>query len=388
MSSVISSAAPVPYHDRKRYAWLVSLLVPALVGSGPLLYLFSGQLALLWLPVVTVYVLLPILDYLMGADASNPPESAVPALEADRYYRFITYLLVPMLWAEFIFAAWFVTTHALPWHAVLAVIVSTGVVGGFCINVGHELGHKRPELERWLAKLVLAPTFYGHFYVEHNRGHHRDVATPADPASSRLGESIYRFLLREMPGAWRRAWTLENERMTSLGRPWWSLSNDIVQTTLITAALYLALLLWLGVAVLPFLVLTSFWANFQLTSANYIEHYGIARKRLADGRFESCKPEHSWNSNHIVSNWALFHLQRHSDHHAHATRRYQSLRTFDNLPQLPSGYFGMFLLAYVPSLWFKVMDPRLLELVGTDLERINFDPQRRDALIARYGLVG
>jgi alkane 1-monooxygenase len=367
MSSVISSAAPVPYHDRKRYAWLVSLLVPALVGSGPLLYLFSGQLALLWLPVVTVYVLLPILDYLMGADASNPPESAVPALEADRYYRFITYLLVPMLWAEFIFAAWFVTTHALPWHAVLAVIVSTGVVGGFCINVGHELGHKRPELERWLAKLVLAPTFYGHFYVEHNRGHHRDVATPADPASSRLGESIYRFLLREMPGAWRRAWTLENERMTSLGRPWWSLSNDIVQTTLITAALYLALLLWLGVAVLPFLVLTSFWANFQLTSANYIEHYGIARKRLADGRFESCKPEHSWNSNHIVSNWALFHLQRHSDHHAHATRRYQSLRTFDNLPQLPSGYFGMFLLAYVPSLWFKVMDPRLLELVGTDL---------------------
>jgi alkane 1-monooxygenase len=388
MSSVISSAAPVPYHDRKRYAWLVSLLVPALVGSGPLLYLFSGQLALLWLPVVTVYVLLPILDYLMGADASNPPESAVPALEADRYYRFITYLLVPMLWAEFIFAAWFVTTHALPWHAVLAVIVSTGVVGGFCINVGHELGHKRPELERWLAKLVLAPTFYGHFYVEHNRGHHRDVATPADPASSRLGESIYRFLLREMPGAWRRAWTLENERMTSLGRPWWSLSNDIVQTTLITAALYLALLLWLGVAVLPFLVLTSFWANFQLTSANYIEHYGIARKRLADGRFESCKPEHSWNSNHIVSNWALFHLQRHSDHHAHATRRYQSLRTFDNLPQLPSGYFGMFLLAYVPSLWFKVMDPRLLELVGTDLERINFNPQRRDALIARYGLVG
>jgi alkane 1-monooxygenase len=374
------------YRDRKRYAWLLSLAVPALVGAGPLLYLRFEDVRLLWLPIALVYLFLPVLDYALGVDQSNPPESAVPALEADRFYRVITWLLVPMLWAEFIFAAWFVSSHELPWHGWLAVALSTGVVGGFCINVGHELGHKREALERWLAKLVLAPTGYGHFYVEHNRGHHRDVATPADPASSRLGESIYRFLLREMPGAWRRGWALEAERMANLGKPWWSLHNDIVQTTLITAGLYLTLMLWLGIAVLPFLMLASFWANFQLTSANYIEHYGIARKRLADGRFEPCKPQHSWNSNHIVSNWALFHLQRHSDHHAHATRRYQSLRTFDNLPQLPSGYFGMFLLAYVPRLWFKVMDRRLLELVGDDIERINFDPERRKELMQRYAL--
>lgn len=374
------------YRDRKRYAWLLSLAVPALVGAGPLLYLALPDTRLLWLPMVLVYLFLPVFDYLMGVDQSNPPESAVPALEADRYYRVITWLLVPMLWAEFIFAAWFVSSRELPWHGWLAVALSTGVVGGFCINVGHELGHKREALERWLAKLVLAPTGYGHFYVEHNRGHHRDVATPSDPASSRLGESIYRFLLREMPGAWRRGWALEAERMANLGKPWWSLSNDIVQTTLITAGLWLTLMLWLGIAVLPFLMLASFWANFQLTSANYIEHYGIARKQLVDGRFEPCKPQHSWNSNHIVSNWALFHLQRHSDHHAHATRRYQSLRTFDNLPQLPSGYFGMFLLAYVPPLWFKVMDRRLLDLVGDDIERINFDPARRVDLMRRYGL--
>lgn len=385
--SAYRAETPETYQDRKRHAWLLSLAVPALVGAGPLLYLLVDDVRLLWFPVALVYLLLPLLDYLMGADYSNPPESAVPQLEADRYYRVITWLLVPMLWAEFIFAAWFVMRHPLPWHALLAVILSTGVVGGFCINVGHELGHKREALERWLAKLVLAPTFYGHFYVEHNRGHHRDVATPADPASSRLGETIYRFVLREMPGAWSRAWRLENERMASLGKPWWSLHNDIVQTTLISLALYLALVLWLGVAVLPFLLLASFWANFQLTSANYIEHYGIARKRLADDRFEPCRPHHSWNSNHIVSNWALFHLQRHSDHHAHASRRYQSLRTFDDLPQLPSGYFGMFLLAYVPSLWFQVMDRRLLNLVDDEIERINFDPQKRQQLIQRYGLV-
>jgi alkane 1-monooxygenase len=390
MANALSNAGtgeqPAAYVDRKRHAWLLSLLVPVLVGSGPLAYLASGAVWVLWLPVALVYLMLPLLDLLLGEDLSNPPESAVPALEADRFYRWITFALVPLLWAAFIFAAWFVTTHPLPWHGVLAVIISTGVVGGFCINVGHELGHKRETLERWLAKLVLAPTGYGHFYVEHNRGHHRDVATPADPASSRLGESIWRFTLREMPGAWRRAFVLEAERLANLGRPWWHPSNDIVQTSLITVALWTGLVAWLGFSVLPFLLLASFWANFQLTSANYIEHYGIARKRLADGRFEPCKPHHSWNSNHIVSNWALFHLQRHSDHHAHATRRYQSLRTFDGLPQLPTGYFGMFLLAYVPRLWFRVMDPRLLRLVGADIERINFDPQQREVLMQRYHL--
>lgn len=384
--STVGDVQSLPYRDHKRHAWVLSMLVPLLVGSGPLMFLALGQAWVLWVPVLLVYVLLPILDLLLGEDPSNPPESSVPQLEADPYYRWITWALVPMLWLAVIFAAWFVMTQPLPWHGVLALIVSTGVVGGFCINVGHELGHKREPIERVLAKLVLAPTGYGHFYVEHNRGHHRDVATPADPASSRLGESIWRFALREWPGAWRRAWTLEAERMAALGRPAWHLSNDIVQTSLITLALWSGLVAWLGLGVLPFLLLVAFWANFQLTSANYIEHYGIARKRLADGRYEPCKPHHSWNSNHVVSNWALFHLQRHSDHHAHATRRYQSLRTFDNLPQLPTGYFGMFLLAYVPSLWFRVMDPRLLTLVGNDIERVNFDPARRESLLQRYRL--
>lgn len=388
MATTADPALPAasPYRDRKRHAWLLSLLVPVLVGSGPWMYLASGETGFLWLPLAVVYLLFPLLDWVLGEDASNPPESAVPALEADCYYRYITWALVPMLWGIFIGSAWFATSQPLPLHAWIALALSTGVVGGFCINVGHELGHKREALERWLAKLVLAPTGYGHFYVEHNRGHHRDVATPADPASARLGESLWRFALRELPGALRRGWALEAERTRALGKPWWSLSNDIVQTSLITAGLWLALVLWLGPAVLPFLLLASLWANFQLTCANYIEHYGICRKRLADGRFEACKPHHSWNSNHIASNWALFHLQRHSDHHAHATRRYQSLRTFDHLPQLPSGYFGMFVLAYFPSLWFRVMDRRLLQLVDGDVERINFDPQRREVLVRRYGL--
>jgi len=385
MSTAIANAV---YRDPKRHAWLVSLLVPVLAGAGPLLYLLTGSAVVLWAPLALVYILMPALDFWLGDDQNNPPEFAVAALEGDRYYRLITWALVPMLWAWFVFAAWFVANHALPWHGLLAVTIATGVIGGFCINVGHELGHKTTRLETILAKLVLAPTFYGHFYVEHNRGHHRDVATPDDPAFSRMGESIYRFLLREMPGAWRRAWQLEVLRMAREKRAPLSLHNHIVQTSLITLALWAALTIWLGIGILPFLLCAWFWANFQLTSANYIEHYGILRQKLPSGRYEACQPHHSWNSNHLVSNWALFHLQRHSDHHAHATRRYQALRTFPNLPQLPTAYFGMFLLSYVPPLFFKVMDKRLLALVNGDLNRINFDPQSEAILRRQIAAAG
>ena len=389
-SSVTSSATahphPQPYRDRKRHAWLLSLLVPCTVAIGPLLMLILGDVRALWVPVVLFYVVFPLLDKLLGEDLSNPPESAVPALDADLYYRRITYALVPVLWAGFIFSAWFVARHDLPWHGLVAMVVITGSVGGFCINLGHEVGHKNTPLERWLAKIILAPTAYGHFTVEHNRGHHRDVATPADPASSRMGESIYRFVLREMPDALVRAWGLERERLARAGRRTFSLHNEILQPAFITLLLWTVLAAWLGPQILLFLVAASFWANFQLTSANYIEHYGLLRQKTPHGRYEVCQPYHSWNSNHIFSNWALFHLQRHSDHHAHPLRRYQSLRHFDNLPRLPSGYFGMFTIAYIPPLWRWVMDERLLAVVGRDAACINLCPRHRQALIRRYGL--
>ena len=388
--SDLSASSPISatprYRDRKRYAWLLSLLIPLLTASGPALYLWTQRLSSLWLPLLLTYAVFPLLDILLGKDLSNPPEDAVPMLEADSYYRYVTFALVPVLWGGFIFAVWFYTSHALPWHAQLAGILSAGVVGGYGINLGHELGHKRPGFERWLAKLILALTGYGHFYIEHNRGHHRDVATPADPASSRMGESIYRFLLREMPGAWQRAWTLESRRLAQLGSGPWTLKNEILQPLLLTQFFLITMVAWLGWPALPFMLLAAFWSNFQLTTANYIEHYGLLRQKLPNGRYEICQPQHSWNSNQLLSNWAVLHLQRHSDHHAHPLRRYQSLRHFEQAPQLPSGYFGMFLLAYVPPLWFWLMDQRLLEAVQYDPARINFDPARREALLQRYHL--
>ena len=374
------------YRDPKRWAWWFSLLVPFSIGLGPLLMQWTEQAYMLWWPFVFIYVAVPLVDALLGEDRSNPPEWAVPQLEADPFYRYLTYALVPVLWGSFVFAVWFVASRELVWHAQLAMVLNAGLVGGFAINLGHELGHKHNRLEKTLALLALAPSGYGHFSAEHNRGHHTEVATPEDTASARMGESIWQFFWREMPGGARRAWYFESQRLQDKGLSTWSLRNQILQGLIITSVLWLALVLWLGLQVLPFLLAVAAWTNFQLTSANYVEHYGLLRVKQADGQYERCQPCHSWNSNHVLSNWILFHLQRHADHHAHASRRYQALRHFEDAPQLPSGYSGMFLLAYVPSLWFAVMNPRLLAAVGRDPNRINFDPAQRQALCQRYAL--
>lgn len=375
------------YRDRKRYLWLFSLLSPALALLGPALYvLVEPSVVWLWLSPGFFYLVVPVLDYLLGEDTSNPPEAAVPRLEADRYYRLITYALVPLLWLNFIISAVFVGTHALPWYGVLAVVLSAGGTLGYGLNLGHELGHKKSSLERWLAKITLALGWYGHFFIEHNRGHHRDVATPADPASSRMGESIWRFVFREMPGGFFRAWDLESERLERAGKSAWSLDNEILQPALISLLLYGCLLWAFGLQLLPYLLITAFWGAFQLTSANYVEHYGLLRQKLPNGRYEQCQPHHSWNSNHLFSNWATLHLQRHSDHHAHPTRRYQSLRDFPDLPRLPNGYFGMFLVAYIPPLWFRVMDHRVIAACKGDASRIHFEAAKRNRLMRRYGL--
>ncbi|MEK9952676.1 MAG: alkane 1-monooxygenase, partial [Curvibacter sp.] len=377
----------VQYRDRKRVWWLLSVVYPLLPFTGMALHAWSGAQIALGLPLLISYGLMPLLDYFIGEDENNPPEAVVPQLEEDRYYRWLTWLTVPLHFVALIGCAGWVGTQDLSWWAVLMLAYIAGTDSGLGINTGHELGHKHTRTEQWLARLVLAVPAYGHFTVEHGRGHHRWVSTPEDHASARMGESIYRFALRELPGGIRRAWQLERDRLRKEGRSAWSVHNTLLQSYAITAVLQLGLIAAFGWIMLPFLAIHNVVAWWQLTSANYVEHYGLLRQRLPGGGYETPQPHHSWNTNHLVTNLALFHLQRHSDHHAYPSRRYQSLRHFPDLPQLPSGYFGMFPLAYIPPLWFRVMDPRLLALphVQGDLDKVNIDPARRARIQAHHG---
>ena len=390
MSSCTATAADgrsVSYRDHKRRGWALSVVWPLLPFLGLAVHHYSGMEIALGLPLLISYGLMPLLDAWIGEDENNPPEEVIPQLDADRYYRWLTWATVPLHFVALIACAWWAGTHHLSWWAFVMLAYVAGADSGLGLNTGHELGHKHNPLEQWLARLVLAVPAYGHFTVEHGRGHHRWVATPEDHASARMGESIYRFALRELPGGIRRAWALEEERLAALGRSPYGPHNTMLQSYLVTVVLQASLVFAFGWLMIPFLLIHNLVAWWQLTSANYVEHYGLLRQRLPGGQYEAPQPHHSWNTNHLVTNLATFHLQRHSDHHAYPSRRYQCLRHFQDLPQLPSGYFGMFPLSYLPPLWFRIMDKRLLALpqVRGDLSRVNLDPARRDALWARYG---
>ncbi|MGB8651254.1 MAG: alkane 1-monooxygenase [Mycobacteriales bacterium] len=363
---------------------MLGLLVPTLPFMAWGLVALTGQGAFWWWGPFFAFVLLPLLDLAVGTDRSNPPEDVVPLLERDRYYRWCTYLYLPLQYLALGLACRLWTTGDLSRVDKLGLAVTIGVVSGIAINTAHELGHKREQVERWLAKVALAQTGYGHFYLEHNRGHHVRVATPEDPASSRLGESFWAFWPRTVVGSLRSAWELEHAAARRDGRSFWSLRNDLLNAWAMTVVLWAALLGAFGLKVLPYLLVQAVFGFSLLEVVNYLEHYGLLRQRVGD-RYERTAPQHSWNSNNTASNVLLYHLQRHSDHHANPMRRFQSLRHMDSAPQLPSGYGAMIVLAYLTPLWRRVMDPKVLAHYGGDVTRANLHPSKRAAYLARFG---
>ena len=372
------------WRDPKRYAWLLGLLIPTLPFLSWGLVHATG-LAVFWLygPFL-VFGIFPLLDLAIGMDARNPPDSVIKWLEQDRYYRWCTYLYLPIQYAGLIFACWLWSNGQLSVLDSIGLALTVAMVSGIAINTAHELGHKRASLERWLSRVALAQSGYGHFFIEHNRGHHVRVATPEDPASARLGESFYRFLPRTVIGSLRSAWHLERVRLARLERSPWSTRNDILGAWAMTVVLFAALSLGFGVVVLPYLLLQAVIGFSLLEVVNYLEHYGLRRQKRDDGRYERTRPEHSWNSNSAASNVLLYHLQRHSDHHANPIRRYQALRHVDDAPQLPTGYAGMILLAVIPPIWRRVMDHRVLAHYEGDVGRANLRPGLGARALRRY----
>ncbi|MDT0617139.1 alkane 1-monooxygenase [Salinisphaera sp. P385] len=380
----VTTAELARAHDSKRYLWLWGAVVAFLpMIGGALAWLTGSSWAWFFAPAF-LYGLVPLADWLVGDDDSNADDSVLRQLEDDPYYRWCTYLFIPVQYVVVVWAAWLVGSGSLDWVALTGLTWSLAILSGVGINTAHELGHKKPAGEKWLAKIALAPVAYGHFFVEHNKGHHRRVATPEDPASSRMGESFYRFLPRTVIGSLTSAWEIEKQRLARCGKSVWSFENENLQAWSMTVVLFGGLALLFGWVVLPFLLIQAAIGASLLEAVNYLEHYGLKRRQGDDGRYERCKPEHSWNNNHIVTNVLLYHLQRHSDHHANPTRRFQALRHFDDAPQLPTGYAGMIVLAYIPWLWYRVMDPKVVAHYDGDLDRANLQPGREAALKARY----
>ncbi len=378
MATTISRFSITDLTQRFRWLWMINaFFMPWLALIGIIPAIKTGNNAWLALGFVIFYVAVPILDYISGQDPNNHDEADVPALDADNYFRWALFVALAgtlVVWFSAITYAWYAELSIL---GLAALALSCMGLGGAFLNLGHELGHKKNRPERWAASLALGITALPHFSVEHNRGHHRDVATPHDHASSRLGENFYRFMLREMPGTWLRGWRIEADRLHKKGLSFWSTKNEILPGATITVLFFMVVGVLFGPTVLLFVVVTSLLGHTNLTAANYVEHYGLLRKKLENGRYETPQPEHSWNQNSLVSNLITFQLQRHSDHHAHPSRRYQCLRHFEDVPQLPAGYYAMFMLAYIPPLWFMVMDKKVLNWADNDINRINVLPSKR-----------
>ncbi|WP_374357463.1 alkane 1-monooxygenase [Chitinimonas sp.] len=336
----------------QRIGYLVALIPIAQAAGG---FLAGGWRA--WQVPLVAFGLAPLVDYLLGDDPSPPPAGDEP--RSSPWHDLMLHAFVLGYWALLLFGLGQAQEGG--WTAIerLGNTLSMGVVGGLGIVVAHELGHRKTLFPRLMAQALLQPLCYGHFTLEHNRGHHAWVATPDDPATARYGESFYRFYLRCVPATWLAAKRLESERMARLGLPAWHYRNAMWRHALIPLGMALvivwlfgplALLFWAGQALIGFSLLEV---------VNYLEHYGLQRQPIGDGRFEPTRPQHSWNSNHLFSNLFVYQLQRHSDHHAFPARPYQALRPWLDAPQLPSGYTAMIPLALLPPLWFRVMNPRV-----------------------------
>jgi alkane 1-monooxygenase len=284
-------------------------------------------------------------------------------IKNDPIYDFLVYAIVPLQWSMIILFLFTIQDPTLTTLEIIGRTLSLGVgCGALGINVAHELGHRVNKSEQLMAKILLLSSLYMHFFIEHNRGHHKNVSTDEDPASSRYGESLYAFIPRSMIMGYLSAWKIEAKQMRKEGRSVLSIHNEMIQYQLIQAALLVAILLIFGLMPMLYFWIAATIGAISLEIVNYIEHYGLRRKKTGENSYERTMPIHSWNSSHVLGRLMLFELSRHSDHHYKASRKYQVLKHYEEAPQMPTGYPGMMLLSTIPPLWFYIMHKRIAQL--------------------------
>lgn len=316
-----------------------------------------------WMPLIWAWIIIPLAELLIKPVSANMNQAEEELAKKDRTYDFLLYLIVILQYSLLIKFLIAMKEDTMTWQDITGRIWVMGLLcGTFGINVGHELGHRVNKFEQALAKTLLLTSLYMHFFTEHNKGHHKRVATPEDPSSARYGEAVYTFYFRTIIFSYISAWHIANDEIRKKGKPVFSLRNEMVRFTLIQLAFLSLILFVFGWLITLYFLGAAIIGILLLETVNYIEHYGLQRKSTGDGKYERAMPAHSWNSDHVIGRLMLFELSRHSDHHYLASRKYQVLRHHDDSPQMPTGYPGMMILSLFPPAWFYVMNRRITKL--------------------------
>lgn len=322
-----------------------------------------------YFPLIYAFVIIPSLELLFRPDEKNLSKAEEEVIKVDKIYDYLLYSIVPIQYGLLVFFVFSLYQTDLTTSDYAGRILSMGLLCGVLgINVAHELGHRNTKHEQFLSKLLLLSSLYMHFFIEHNRGHHKNVSTPDDSASARKNEVLYFFWFRSVIGGYISAWHLEKERLDKKGKSFWSFNNEMLVFQLVQIGFALVFLFVFNWQIMLAWILAATFGFLLLETVNYIEHYGLSRQKVNEKHYERVMPEHSWNSNHIVGRLLLFELSRHSDHHYKASRKYQILQHHDNSPQMPTGYPGMMVLSLFPPVWFWVMNPKVKKIQGQKFE--------------------
>ena len=321
---------------------------------------FTHTGILSWSALLYAWIFIPLVELFMQPNEKNMAAEEEAIAKNNKLYDYILYLIVLLQFPTMFFYLQSMKEVELSNIDIAARIFTMGLLcGTFGINVGHELGHRKNKFEQILAKASLLSSLYMHFFIEHNKGHHKHVATPHDPSTAKYNQSVYAFWPQTLIGTYLSAWKIANEEMEKKGKPWWSLQNEMLLFQIIQISFVLVILNFFGVKIAILFMVAALIGGLLLESVNYIEHYGLSRTQTSEQQFERVQPHHSWNSSHVLGRILLFELSRHSDHHYMASRKYQVLQHHINAPQLPTGYPGSIILSLFPPAWFYIMNKKI-----------------------------
>lgn len=341
----------------KALKYLTILILPIVVWVS-----FTNKGWLTHLPAIIFFGFVPLLEFFIKPNTSNFSIEEELEEKENKVYTYLLYFTLPIQIGFLIFF-FYVIQEPLSNSELAGRIFAMGIMCGVIgINVGHELGHRNNRFDEFIGEILLLTSLNTHFLPYHNGGHHYNVATPEDAATARKNEILYLFWVRSHFSSYFEAWKLENKRMCEENRSWFHYQNRMVIYTFCNIFLLCFIFFFFGKFVLLCFIAAAVSGIIMLETVNYIEHYGLLRKKNDFGRYEKVKRNHSWNSNHQVGQVLLFNLSRHSDHHYNGSKHYQLLKSLPESPQMPTGYPGMMLLSLFPPLWFWVMNRRIKNL--------------------------